>query len=186
MAQGNPPPPVQHIRTTGAGEKICHLLQLALPLVCVPCTQQRSGQPVPVGWCQLVLCTLSRGNGVSCGCPAHQLPAAAVTHAAGFLSQPLAPPGLPRPLPPFLGREGCEKPSLSWPCSPAIAVLLVCRHLPAPHCPDPRAGGTGAGDGSPAWPQSSCCSLSTLSTLGTLGTLSTGTCLQKMASWEVL
>lgn len=90
-----------------------NLLHTALSLIHVPCTQQCSEQPVPRGWCQLVLCTLSRGNGVSCGCPAHQVLAATVTHAAGFRCQPIAPPGLSLPLPPFLGREGCEISSLS-------------------------------------------------------------------------
>lgn len=49
-------------------------------------------------------------------------PSAAGRHSDSCSWFPFAPPGLSRPLPPFLGREGCEISSLSWPHSPAIAV----------------------------------------------------------------
>lgn len=130
---------MQHIRTSGAGQKICQPLQLALLLVYVPCTQQCSGQPVPMGWCQLVLCTLSRGNGVSCGCPAHQLPAVTVTHAAGF---PLHLPASPVHSHPSLAGKGVKYPAYHGPTPQRLLLLLVCRRLPAPQHPDHRAGGT--------------------------------------------
>ena len=56
--------------------------------------------------------------------PAAILPiSCGVTHAVDFLSQPLAPTGLSHPLPPFLGREGCEMHKLLQPHSPVIAVI---------------------------------------------------------------
>lgn len=95
--------------------------------------------------------------------PAAVLPSGCrVTHAAGFLSQPLAPPGLSRSLPPFLGREGCEIPKLSGPRSPAIAELS-CAGTSLPRTPrTSRAEGAedqdgGVEAGPPAWPQSSSC-----------------------------
>lgn len=81
-----------------------------------------------------------------------------VTHAADFLSRPLAPTGLSHLLPPFLGREGCEMHKLLQPHSPEIAVLS-CAGTSQSGVVGLRIlmGGITECSGAPAWLQPSCC-----------------------------
>lgn len=155
----NPPLPVQHIRRVVLGKRSATFSSWLCYLCMFPAPSSVWDQPVPVGWCQLVLCTLSRGNGISCVCPAHRLPAAAVTHAAGF---PLHLPASPVHSHPSLAGKGVKYPAYRGPTPQRLLLLLVCRHLPAPHHADHRAGGT-------RWVSNPTTAL--------LNTLSTGTCL---------
>lgn len=77
--------------------KLCHLLHPA-----PPCAQQHAVHPVPVGWCQRVLCTLSRGSGASCGCPAQRLQG----DSCSWFPLPAPRSSWPLPLAPTLPWQG--------------------------------------------------------------------------------
>lgn len=126
-----------------------------------------------------------------------------MTHAAGFLSQPLL--HLLASLShfhPSLAGQGVKYPAYRSP-APQGLQCSSCAGACLPHTTHPTTMGDGAGQGL-TWPQPSCCSQSSLSTsdtlgtpgtwstlstlgiLGTLGILSPETCFQKLAFWEIL
>lgn len=108
-----------------------------------------------------------------------------MTHAAGFLSQPLL--HLLASLShfhPSLAGQGVKYPAYRSPapqglqCSSWAGACL-------PHTTHPTTMGDGAGHGL-TWPQPSCCSQSSLSTSDTLGTLGTWNTLSTLGILETL
>lgn len=147
---------------------------------------------MPRGWCQLILEPY----------PGEK----AMTHAAGFLSEPLLHlQASPSHFHPSLAGKGVKYPVYRSP-APQGLQCLSWAGASLPHTTHPTGMGYCQAMGL-IWPQPSCCFLSTLGilgiletlcilgiqgtlsaldTLGILDTLSLRTCFQKLVFWEIL